>query len=315
MATWLRKNKNVHVFALFGTLAELAPGKMVTTMESFAPLQQAFWDCSYAMINSLYERRHQLPDSSSPERCHPIDLIFRGMGSVVYAVISQNISQLSSFTYTEDTRREYDTVCRLLLLLNKANTDIQKGDRSQDKYGIASFAKRLHSTLSGNDRLPLSPIIKNIINAMPQPLIGFEQFFGYFRIIDKCHNRFHYGHELGEEPERFIFTFSITRQAVERRERLQLCTGCKVACYCSKECQTQDWKYGTPSHKELCSALARIFWVHNSVRSTHDLPNLYRWNGISDFEVEKLLQHVTDMLYYFSELDDPLDGLSQRQIA
>ena len=34
--------------------------------------------------------------------------------------------------------------------------------------------------------------------------------------------------------------------------KLQKCSRCRVARYCSKECQKRDWKYG--QHKEICNA-------------------------------------------------------------
>ena len=38
--------------------------------------------------------------------------------------------------------------------------------------------------------------------------------------------------------------------------KLQKCSRCRPARYCSKECQKRDWKYG--HHKEICNALVEM---------------------------------------------------------
>ncbi|PPR01406.1 hypothetical protein CVT24_006244 [Panaeolus cyanescens] len=49
--------------------------------------------------------------------------------------------------------------------------------------------------------------------------------------------------------------------------KLRACAGCSTLRYCSKECQTRDWKEGRNPHKRVCKAMASIVasyggWPH-----------------------------------------------------
>ncbi|KAF7503433.1 hypothetical protein GJ744_003763 [Endocarpon pusillum] len=81
------------------------------------------------------------------------------------------------------------------------------------------------------------------------------------RLKDTCYECLGYGSEAYRKPETIAW---------EEDKKLQVCTGCHVVRYCSKECQTLSWK---SVHKHECSLFARLHpnILPNNVRAVVQL--------------------------------------------
>ena len=86
------------------------------------------------------------------------------------------------------------------------------------------------SDASGNTRLPADP---------------FERFLAHWRLLQMARKR---------QCDREI----CERHGEVERLSLQSCSGCRVARYCSKECQRAAWKSGKYPHKTFCQAVQGV---------------------------------------------------------
>ncbi|KAJ6529031.1 hypothetical protein DFH09DRAFT_1185452 [Mycena vulgaris] len=297
---WLRCTKKAYLFALFGTVVEISP-KMLNVMENSSATRAAFDERLHALVTEEY-----ISDSSghSPR----LDLIFHGAGCIAITFHSEmSWSQsLPRFRacFLSGAEQRYEDICRLLSMTSRADREIQDGTL-HDLDRLALFGSDLHRILGGESE-PLSPLITNIIEKMPELPNGWMAFDSYFLAADRCSNPLQHSLSGGNAPPKDSFTLSV-KSKMKRGEKLLACANCKASHFCSRMCQKEAWKGGKIPHRVVCPILAEIWKVHHVKGRKLDreaFGMLYSDAGISTEEVGRAIKYVIHLLESFSEYVD-----------
>ena len=136
------------------------------------------------------------------------------------------------------------------------------------------------SDASGNTRLPKDP---------------FERFLAQWRQIQWTRRR------------------KCDREGCERhgdaeRLSLQSCSGCRVARYCSKECQKAAWKSGKYPHKTFCQAVQR---VQRTASFDLDFAEFSRACSAAGFTLDDMAR----LLHQFRQMEGIIHGRSYETMS
>ncbi|KAK7008461.1 hypothetical protein R3P38DRAFT_3365181 [Favolaschia claudopus] len=307
---WLKfgQSGDAQIFALFGTMLELE-SKLFQQLESSEHLRLAWADRFQQLIRTESSSGTQI-------RSPRIDLIFHGAGCVAEVALAQLNCRTTAYQRKPEYKSRfracfspiqplYDDICRLLSMMSKAGERVQNGGL-EDVLRIGFFGFHLYEFLPSKG-LPISPLITQAMERLPNLPQEWLLFAQYLLIKDRCSNHLRHS-DFDPSDLKPNFQYAINERVV-KKDRLRACSGCKANYYCSKQCQRESWNAVTLPHRKICPVLKKIFKVHEARENTAldsepTTQNPYEMAGITKAEIGEALDYVMAMLEHFSSYKD-----------
>ncbi|KAH8833260.1 hypothetical protein DL96DRAFT_1811766 [Flagelloscypha sp. PMI_526] len=307
MTAWLRRSSSVFVFTFFGTLMDLEGNTFFSELRLLPDFIKAF---DYR-LHEMVKGGHETQPRSGTDQWLRLDFVFHGAGGFAGAfrdslqVKSQKDAARSCISLCAKTL--HASVCELLTFGTKASRFVQDGTVA-DLPRLAIFARDLCEISKQQEPPLVSAIISKHMPADDDVLELYRIFSQLLTFRNKCYSSTSH---TASDAFKSRTTFQIVqRDHIPKAERLQACTRCKVAYYCCKEHQVQDWKHGTPPHKYLCPMIGKMKEIEDKNKGRVGLEGLRSWEAdcrrleLPQEVRRQVFLYIIEMLSYFSETSE-----------
>lgn len=135
------------------------------------------------------------------------------------------------------TRELTDAICKVLAV---ADPDGPRLPRINLTYIASAFCAVLPAHEKGDRPPVLRAVDERTVALLKDPFLNLHNSLHRVRLERQCYS-------------------SVCTRSRGAQTKLLKCSKCRLAQYCSRECQKADWRCETHPHKEICDMLQELF--------------------------------------------------------